>query len=127
MTPLGDIKNWGIKGFIFLAGLSPETKNLIDPQQYCLPVKCHHNNSFSRKFSSKKCSCDHGMIINSDNIPVKIYYDVEVESDLVTSTYGDILMSSIPGLLNIIDRLIPKPPIEDSRCGKNEIEGPNLD
>lgn len=128
VTPLGDIKNWGIKGFIFLAGLSPETENLFEAQQYCLPVKCHHNNSFSRNFSSKKCSCDYGMIMNSANIPVKIYYDVAVESDLVTSTYGDIVMASIPGLLNIIGRLIPKPPIEDdSRCGKDEIVGPNLD
>jgi len=126
-TPLGDITNWQIKGLIYLAPLSPEMKGLVGGKEFCVPVKCHHSNSQSLKSSNTQCSCDHATINTSRNIPVKIYHDLAISSDEVHSTYGDILMPSISPLMNIIQRLIPKPPLIDPREIQIVNETPDLD
>jgi len=127
VTPLGDITNWQITGLIYLASLSPGMGNLINGKHYCVPVKCHHANSMAYETNDIPCRCDYAMNLYSRKIPVKIYFDLSITSDQVHSTYGDILMLSIPGLMKVINRLIPKPPITDSRDNTEEVAPPPLD
>ena len=126
-TPLGDITNWQITGLIYLTSLSPDMSNLVDGENYCVPMKCHHSNSMAFETSAIPCRCDYAMNLYSTNIPVKIYYDLNITSDQVHSTFGHILMPSIPRLMRVIDRLIPKPPIIDPRDDAEEVRPPPLD
>ena len=129
-TPLGDIKGWKIEGLIFLASLNPEMKNLIAGRKFCIPVKCHHNCSSEvptqNQANSIRCNCDYAMTMSSSNIPPKIYYDLNVTSDNVHSTFGDIVQPSISGLMKIIQRLIPKPPLVDPRAPPRDNTSPPL-
>jgi len=120
VTPLGDITNLQIKGLIYLAPLNPDMEIFISGRRFCVPVKCHHA-------SDGECGCDYAANLSSRNVPVKIYYDLNLTSDRVHSTYGDILMSSIPRLLNIIQCLIPKPPFVDSRHVPATDKSPSLE
>ena len=126
-TPLGDITNWHIEGLIYLTSLSPDMSNLFDGKNCCVPLKCHHVNSMALASNDLPCRCDYAMNLYSRDIPVKIYYDLKLRSDQVYSTYGDILMPSIPGLMRVIERLIPKPPITDPRDTITQISLPPLD
>lgn len=118
VTPLGDITNWQIKGLLYLAPLSPKMKYFIDGRKTCIPVKCHHLGS--------DCGCDYAVSKFSRGIPVKIYYDLNLTSDYLHSTYGDIIQPSIEGLMDIIKRLIPKPPLNDPRDPAKISSDPDL-
>ena len=126
-TPLGDITNWHIEGLIYLSSLSPDMSNLHDGKHCCVPLKCHHVNSMTLTSNDIPCRCNYAMNLYSRNIPVKIYFDLNLTSDQVYSTYGDILMPSIPGLMKVIQRLIPKPPITDPRDTIKQISPPPLE
>ena len=126
VTPLGDITNLKIEGLLYLASLSPEMKYFKDGHQFCIPVKCHHPNSSVAESRTMACGCDYAMTMFSRDIPVKIYYDLNLTSDCVHSTYGDILQPSIERLMNIIQRLIPKPPLIDPREPTKSMKDPSL-
>jgi hypothetical protein len=107
-SPLGDIKNLKIVGLIYLAALSPDTKGLDNnAEKICVPVKGHH--------SLPNYGCDYGVILESCLAPVKIYHNVEISSTEVHSNFGPVLNASMPGLMHIIQRLIPTRPYIDER------------
>lgn len=129
-TPLGDITNWDINGLLYLAALDPITDGLTSGHHFCIPVKCHHTNRFTNGPDEASCGCNYAVRMFSRKIPTKIYFDLELRSDLVHSTYGDIVGRSISNLMNIINRLIPKPPLEDPRLNpecSSTSNPPNLD
>jgi len=104
-NPLGVIKNCKIKGFIHFAALDPRTKGLKEKQTICIPVKCHHalsNNDF--------CGCLYGIEKTSSGVPVKIYMDIIISCKEVHSTYGSVVGTGVPKLMEIIKRLIPVTP-----------------
>ena len=107
-TPLALIQHLKITGLFFLAGLSPLTKDLIHRETYCIPVKCHHIECNSQDHST--LSCMYGVELQSNSIPVKIYFDINFAVDKISSTYGMVIGNEIPALMEIIQRLIPPPP-----------------
>ena len=117
LTPLGDIKNLNLSGFIYLVALSSENKGINTCRWFCAPVKCHH---------TSRCVCDYGVVLETGSPPVKIYYDVQLSSTDVYSNYGPLVNSSIPGLLKIIDRFIPSSPYSDERYLRPKPTSPPL-
>jgi hypothetical protein len=109
--PLVRISSFDMNGYLFLTGLSSETKRAGQSRTSNDLLMCHHCLSFKyNQGHQSECGCCYGIVSHSSGIPVKVYSDSKVECCEFDVNYGSVLNSSIPQLMQCIQRLLPPSP-----------------
>eukprot|EP00804_Cyclotella_cryptica_P024791 CCRYP_001753-RD/>CCRYP_001753-RD protein AED:0.03 eAED:0.03 QI:226/1/1/1/1/1/7/24/2613 len=113
-SPLVCVNRFDMAGSLFLSGLSPDTPGIGEGRKSDVLILCHHGFMPSGGFSERECGCCYGISFPSNGIPVKLYVDCTVHCVELDASYGQVMKSSIPQLMECIQRLLPPPQNSDN-------------
>eukprot|EP00970_Alexandrium_tamarense_P018659 scaffold13358_cov198-Alexandrium_tamarense.AAC.22 len=107
-TPLVRINDFAINGSLYLTGLSPSTPGIQEGRTVKSLLLCHHMARECGGHGGCFC-CSYGVSLHSAGIPVKVYTDCTVVCSELDVSYGPVMNTSIPQLMECIQRLLPPP------------------
>lgn len=117
-SPSVCINGFYMVGSLFLSGLRPDTPGIAEGRKSDALILCHHVFMTSDRFEKRNCGCCYSISCHSSGIPVKLYADCKVHCTELDASYGQVMNSSIPQLMECIQRLLPPPQNFGNQNGK---------